>query len=74
MTVKENTVHPRGVDSVKMTSVVELRLTVGAGVEGDPVRTVMELWSLDGKRLAVVDPYLTGGIERASSSASSASI
>lgn len=74
MSTKKETVHPMGVDSVKVTSVVELKISIGSGDEDDPVRQVTEFWSLDGNRLAVTDPYLTGSMDRASSSASSASI
>lgn len=49
------TVRPRGTDSVRVISVVEVTTTVGDGTPGNPSRTVIEYWSLSGERLAVSD-------------------
>ncbi len=70
----KKTVRHERADSAKVISVIAVELTVGAGVDDDPVRKVTEYWSLSGERLAVNDPYYAGGMERASSKASSASI
>lgn len=47
------TVRPRGTDSVRIISVVEVTTTVGDGTPGNPMRMVTEYWSLSGERLAV---------------------
>lgn len=43
--------------SAKVIPVIVTDLaTRGAGVEGDPVRRIRQIWSLDGQLLAEVDP------------------
>ncbi len=32
----------------------------GKGIEGDPMRRIVQFWSLDGQLLAEVDPVVTG--------------
>lgn len=49
----KKTARPRGADSVRVISVVEVTTTVGDGTPGNPMRTVTEYWSLSGERLAV---------------------
>lgn len=56
MDEKKETVHSEGVDSLKVISVIELKVTIGSGDKEDPVRQVTEYWALDGRRLAIVDP------------------
>lgn len=73
MTDNKKTARPRGTDSVKVISVVEVKAAVGRGTEDDPVREVTEYWSFAGERLALNDPYL-GSMESASSKVSSASM
>lgn len=68
------TVRPRGTDSVRVISVVEVTTTVGDGMPGNPMRTMTEYWSLSGARLAVRDSYRSGEIDNASSKESSASM
>lgn len=70
----EKTARHGRADSAKVISVIAVELTAGTGVDGDPVRKVTEYWSLSGERLAVNDPYYAGGMERASSKESSASM
>ena len=38
--------------SARVIEVIEVKTYRGEGVEGDPVRTVTQFWSLDGKFLA----------------------
>ena len=49
--------RPRGTDSAKVISVIVTESIVGSGLDhDDPVRTVKQYWSTDGKLLAVNDP------------------
>lgn len=46
---------------VRIIQVVETSLTVrGSGREGDPVRQIVQYWSLEGQLLAEADPLVTG--------------
>lgn len=45
----------------KVIQVIETELKRGKGVEDDPIRGVMQYWSLDGELLAENDPILTEG-------------
>lgn len=56
-------VTPRSVEVVKLIQVCALR---GAGVDGDPVREVVQYWSLDGKLVAERDPSTRSPEEEAS--------
>lgn len=69
----KKTARPRGADSARAVTVIEVKAAAGSGTDDDPVRVVTEYWSMAGERLAVNDPYL-GSMERASSKASSASM
>ena len=40
----------------KITQVIEVRSTVGKGVEGDPIRQIVEYFDMEGTRLAFCDP------------------
>lgn len=51
--MNNKTARPRGTDSVRVVSVVEVTTTVGDGTPGNPMRTMTEYWSLSGERLAV---------------------
>ena len=43
--------------SVEVIRVVRTRLScAGEGTAGNPIRSVVEYWTLDGERLAEVDP------------------
>ncbi len=42
--------------SVRQVTVIEVEAARGLGVEGDPVRCVMQYWSMEGKMLAEYDP------------------
>ena len=57
----------------KVLSVIETKCPRGDGSKMNPVRTVSEYWSFDGKKLAENDPYL-GRISSASLKASSESM
>lgn len=48
--------YPRGVYSARVIQVVEIKSARGSGATEQPVRTVTEYWSLDGKKLAEHDP------------------
>lgn len=61
----------RGPAGAKVIQVVETQAAIGDGTENDPVRLVIEYWSLDGKKLATNDPYLSDLIASASSNVSS---
>lgn len=70
--VKENeAVRPRGTDSVRVIQIIVTKSLVGIGVEDDPCRELTQYWSLEGKKIAEYDPYLSGEIESASSKVSS---
>lgn len=59
--VKENeAVRPRGTDSAKVVQVIVTKSLVGIGVEDDPCRELIQYWSMDGKKIAEYDPYLSG--------------
>ena len=45
----------RGIDSVQVIRVVEVKSCVGEGTEKDPCRIVTSFWSLEGDLLAVND-------------------
>ena len=52
---------PRGCDSARTLVVIETKSARGSGaIPEDPVRIVTEYWSLDGEKLAEVDPIVTG--------------
>jgi hypothetical protein len=53
---QKETVRPRGTDSAKVIQVIVTEAIEGRGTEDDPVRNVLQYWSLDGKLLAKVDP------------------
>ena len=42
--------------SAKLIQVIEVERNRGRGVDGDPVRTVTQYWSVDGVLLAEKDP------------------
>lgn len=43
----------------KVIQVIEVELKRGKGVEDDPIRGVLQYWSLDGDLLAENDPVVT---------------
>ena len=51
-------VYPRGVDSVKVIQVIETRSARGSGSENQPIRIVIQYWSLEGDLLAENDPIM----------------
>lgn len=51
-----NLVYPCGVYSARVIQVIETKSARGSGGTEQPVRTVTEYWSLDGKKLAEHDP------------------
>lgn len=52
----EHTVYPRGVDSARAIQVIETKSARGSGEPGQPSRIVTEYWTMDGKKLAEIDP------------------
>ena len=52
-------VYPRGVDSAKVIQVIETRSARGSGSENQPIRIVIQYWSLEGDLLAEKDPIMT---------------
>ena len=52
----ESTAHCRGVDSVRVLSVVEIKTTIGAGTDTDLSRQLIQYWDLEGRLLAEYDP------------------
>lgn len=51
--MQKETARPRGTDSAKIITVIETRALEGIGTRQDPVRVVVQYWSLKGKLLAV---------------------
>ena len=55
----ENVPFPGGCDSARLILVIETKAARGSGMSPeDPVRTVTEYWSLEGRKLAEVDPIV----------------
>lgn len=48
-------VRANGTESAKVVQVIETKAKRGLGIEKDPVREVVQYWSLDGKFLAERD-------------------
>ena len=65
--------YPRGVDSARVIQVIETKSARGSGATEQPARIVTEYWSLNGEKLAELDPYFAQ-MESAASKASSDSI
>ena len=59
--MKNENLYPRGVDSVRVITVIETKSARGSGSEEQPARIVTEYWSMDGKKLAESDPCSDGG-------------
>lgn len=51
---EKSTVKPRGTDSAKVIQVIETKSLMGNGSENDPVRIVVQYWTLDGKLIATL--------------------
>lgn len=51
--------HSHEVKSAKQVCVIEIVCLCGAGVMDDPVRTVTQYWSMNGRLLAEADPVLS---------------
>ena len=47
-----------GPRSVRIIEVIEVQTVRGAGIEGDPIRNVIEYWSGKGAKLAVFDEWM----------------
>lgn len=56
--MKESNVRPRGTDEAKIIKVIKTVSLIGAGVEKNPVRYIIQYWDLKGKLLASKDTYL----------------
>lgn len=50
----------KGPNSVKVTKVIEVKTNKGLGIDGDPIREVIQYWDMDGNFLAEkeTDPTL----------------
>ena len=68
---KNCNVVPRGTDNAKLIKVIRTESIKGAGIEKDPVRIIVQYWSLQGQLLATVDNYLDEIKSSASSQVSS---
>lgn len=54
----EEITYPRGVDKARVIAVIKTEAARGSGKTPEqPVRTVTQYWSLDGKLLAENDPH-----------------
>lgn len=51
----KSTAHFRGVDSVRVLSVIETRTTIGTGTDTDLSRQLIQYWDLEGRLLAEYD-------------------
>ena len=51
-------VYPRGVDSAKVIQVIDTRSARRSGSENQPIRIVIQYWSLEGDLLAENDPIM----------------
>ncbi len=54
----EKTLYPHGCTHAEVIQVIVTKSTRGSGMREQPVREVLQYWSLDGKLLAESDPYL----------------
>ena len=54
--MNKNTVHFKGVDSVRVLPVIETRTTIGTGTDTDLSRQLIQYWDLEGRLLAEYDP------------------
>lgn len=48
----------RGTDSAEVIQVIRTTALRGAGTNGNPIRIIVQYWSLDGKPLADVDEFM----------------
>lgn len=55
--------HLHRMDTVRAVEVIEvrMRMRMGTGVASDPVREVVQYWSMEGDLLAEHDPCASGG-------------
>ncbi len=53
--MKETVFSARGCDSAKLEQVIVTRALKGSGKENDPMREVVQYWTLDGKLLCELD-------------------
>ena len=49
--MEETVFSARGCDSAKIEQVIVTRALKGSGTENDPIREVVQYWTLDGKLL-----------------------
>jgi hypothetical protein len=52
-----------GTMAAKVIQVIETKALRGEGVEGDPVRDILQYWTLDGRLIAEWDPVTDGDKE-----------
>ena len=61
MQSKEKTARPRGTDSAEVISVIKTEAICGSGIDGDPVRTVVQYWLFDGTLVGTMDSICPPG-------------
>jgi hypothetical protein len=48
------------VSNAKLIEVIQVHTTIGKGIEGDPVRLLIQYWSKDGELLVERDEWKDG--------------
>ena len=61
--IMEKAARPRGTDSAKVIPVICTRAIEGRGTDDDPVKCVVQFWTLSGKLIAKVDEHNLGEFE-----------
>ena len=56
MSENKKTARPNGTDSATITMVIKTESMCGSGVMGDPVRKLIQYWTLTGQLIATIDP------------------
>lgn len=52
------TARSRGVDSVKVVTLIETTTLIGSGLKEDPHRDLVQYWNMDGELVAEKDSFL----------------
>lgn len=61
--IMEKAARPRGTDSAKVIPVIRTSSIEGRGTDDDPVKCVVQFWTLSGKLIAKVDEHNLGEFE-----------
>lgn len=67
---EKDPLYCRGCDHARVIQVIETIAMRGTGEPDQPIRRVIEYWSLEGKKLAEDDPYLDRILAAASKASS----